>query len=682
MKFKRIRTRMMLAIVPVIVIGVLAQTIIAARSSTTTVNAKTEQGLKESLRAEVNMIDEDLSIVKTMAETIADTTANTYQTLTLPEYEKMLAQIITERDIVSGSGLWFAPYAYDSKQEYVGPYVYKDGDSIVTTYDYSNAEYDYFSQEYYTISETATHAIITDPYYDPTSQTVMSTCTAPIIANGQFIGCVSVDIVLDTMTEVINNIVVGEAGHAILLTSDGSYIAGISEDKIATNIADDTNASMAAIASAIFASETGIATATNDAGVNCSVFFQKCSETDWRLMLLMPNAEITGPTTSMVIKLVLAGIICIIAVSLVVIIQITRMSKSITDVEKFATTLADGDFTVDPVKVKGGDEIGRMSNSLNKMYSNNSEIIRNIASRSGDITDASEKMKNSSLTLASEFNEIQDSMVRINDEMAATSAATEEVNASAEEVNANVAVLAEETKSTLKVTDDIRTRATDIEKNIQTAYDSAIKLSTEFEESLNVSIENAQVVENIGELADVIANIADQINLLALNASIEAARAGEQGRGFAVVATEIGKLAGETSDAVGNIQETIGDVQTAFEGLSSNAKNLLDFVTDTVTPDYNKFVETAKQYGDDAVYFADISSKVTCMSNDIQTIMNEVTAAIQSIAESSQKTTELSSSVLMSVDNVADSVNEVARLSDNQQTIADELDGVVKNFKL
>ena len=42
--------------------------------------------------------------------------------------------------------------------------------------------------------------------------------------------------------------------------------------------------------------------------------------------------------------------------------------------------------------------------------------------------------------------------------------------------------------------------------------------------------------------------------MLSLNASIEAARAGEHGKGFAVVASEVGKLVGETSDAVGNIQ--------------------------------------------------------------------------------------------------------------------------------
>ena len=47
---------------------------------------------------------------------------------------------------------------------------------------------------------------------------------------------------------------------------------------------------------------------------------------------------------------------------------------------------------------------------------------------------------------------------------------------------------------------------------------------------------------------------------MALNASIESARAGEAGKGFAVIANEIRKLAEETSEPTGSIQEKINKI--------------------------------------------------------------------------------------------------------------------------
>ena len=263
-----------------------------------------------------------------------------------------------------------------------------------------------------------------------------------------------------------------------------------------------------------------------------------------------------------------------------------------------------------------------------------------------------------------------------------TSAATEEVNASTEEVLANVNMLATETAKGMEMAQQIKIRATEVGDNSRAAYESATKLSAQFEERLKLSIENAKVVESIGQLADVISGIADQINLLSLNASIEAARAGEAGRGFAVVASEIGSLAGSTSEAVGQIQNTISDVNSAFGDLVKDAQGMLDFVQNTVAPDYNNFVEVAEQYGRDAQDFDASSNEISMMSETIKTIMGEVTDAVQSIAESTESTSELSGEITESIESVSCHVQGITDMSDSQESIVKDLNRVVDKFTL
>lgn len=66
--------------------------------------------------------------------------------------------------------------------------------------------------------------------------------------------------------------------------------------------------------------------------------------------------------------------------------------------------------------------------------------------------------------------------------------------------------------------------------------------------------------QDISRIAAQIRELAELSGILALNASIEASRAGVHGRGFAVVAEEVQRLAKETKQLSGNIEETLGRV--------------------------------------------------------------------------------------------------------------------------
>lgn len=670
MKFKKIRTKMMVTLLPPIIVAMTVLAVVSLLACSKIVNAQIRETMDASLKAEAETIEEYLKVVKSTAMTISRTVGTTYQDMELSQYEAMLSEIIADNDMVLGSGIWFEPYVYDRSERYVGPYIYKDGSSITTTYDYSNAAYNYFAQEYYTNAKNSTEPLITDPYYDETSDTIMSSCSMAVYDEGTFIGCVTVDMELSSIETVISNVQIGENGTAFLLSESGVYLAGVDSKKIQNNLSvlEDENTSLAKAGRTIVSAESGETTYTGSDGADYNLYYDVIPSTGWHIAIQMPQSELVQPLVELLYQLIGIAVAALIVCCILVLLQVSSIAKSIRQVQVFAQNLAKGDFTIDTLQVNSRDELGTMGHSLNDMYQGNREVISNISQRSSEIAESSHHLKVSSGKLMESFEEIQLNMSRINEAMMSASASTEEVNASVE-------VLASEAKESLKVSQDIKQRAVQVEAASRSSHQTATALAAQFEQRLSNSIENAEVVKKIGQMVRDIAGIAEQINMLSLNASIEAARAGAQGKGFAVVAGEIGKLAGETEDMVKNIQGIIGAVQDAFQQLSSDSRDLLTFLQNTVAPDYNQFVETAGQYGKDAEFFAS-------NADQISNIMLEVKQAIQSIAEAAQSTAATGGMVMISVESVSKLVDDVGEMSHKQQTISDHLDGVVKRFKL
>lgn len=113
--------------------------------------------------------------------------------------------------------------------------------------------------------------------------------------------------------------------------------------------------------------------------------------------------------------------------------------------------------------------------------------------------------------------------------------------------------LLNKSKENERLLNDLHTINSDVSESMHATTDSAQKLS--------------EAVKEIGVTLNLISEISTSTNLLALNASIEAARAGEAGKGFAVVATEVGHLANNT-------QETLGEVEAVIERVQNNVKEI------------------------------------------------------------------------------------------------------------
>ncbi len=239
-------------------------------------------------------------------------------------------------------------------------------------------------------------------------------------------------------------------------------------------------------------------------------------------------------------------VVLVVAFPLFVTRPLDRMLERVRDIAE-----GDGDLTA-RIDVRGSDELGQLSDALNRFLERLQGLIREVRDTTADVAASAGVMASMADENSALIRQEHASVDQVSTAAAQMSAAIHEVARSAQQASqASQDAEKLSRESARVVTDNIA---------------SMRALAAEVERASEVIGSLEQETNNIGAVLAVIKGIAEQTNLLALNAAIEAARAGEQGRGFAVVADEVRALAART-------QESTKDIQEMIERLQSGAQN-------------------------------------------------------------------------------------------------------------
>ena len=364
--------------------------------------------------------------------------------------------------------------------------------------------------------------------------------------------------------------------------------------------------------------------------------------------------------------------------SFLIIMVIKKSTKELID---NLDTIAEGDLSLQ-ITTNSNNEFSIMKKSLARAIENVRDLITNIMDSSQEINASSEELSASIEEISSKMNEINSAAAEITSAMENTSASVEEVSASVEQIGASSSELTEKAEAGDATASEIKDRAVQIKLNVEKSRNLAGEIFIEKQSNILKAIEEGKVVKDIQVMAEAISAIAEQTNLLALNAAIEAARAGEQGKGFSVVAEEVRKLAEESSVTVASIQAVIIKVQKAFDNLSYNSKEILQYINERVSPDYKAMGEMGSQYEKDANFLKDFAYTLASNMEELSATMEEINKSIETVSATTEETSTNTFEIVNGVNETTASIEEIARAAQMQTQTAEKLINMVDKFKL
>lgn len=546
-------------------------------------------------------------------------------------------------------------------------------------------------RDYFKKAVQTKKVVVSEPVISAITGKVVTVIAVPVLENGTLTGIVTGTVGLSRFDETLSKMATYRTGQLVVMDETGIVIIHpneaaqvgkldfskeVSSVKISMSLVD-------AFKSVIDKDEPALAHYARESGEEMTGILVPIhlDGRRWVVMSEASDSEILENAHALLMVLAGLTVVILLAISVIIFFISNSFAANIQKAVRVCEIINSGDLRETPKTITSQDEMGQLSDGFIKMRHTLNTLIKRIQSNAAELSASAEALTEASQQSAEASNHVAASITEIAEGAEHQSAASASVANAAASISNHAEKMSKQAGVVAEVTNHTVDRVHEGRRSIDevVSYMEQIKNGSETVDAAISALGKSS--EEISHSVEVIGSIAEQTNLLALNAAIEAARAGEHGRGFAVVAEEVRKLAEESGEFSKRISETMQSVQADMERAVEAGKRGSEYVghgLDSVrTADdvFQSIAESIQQLGDGV---KDITTGIRQMENETQTVR----AQIEDIQKVSTANADGAQSVSAATEEQSASMQEVAAATRRLSGLADELADETKKFKL
>ena len=546
-------------------------------------------------------------------------------------------------------------------------------------------------------------SVITEAYRSADGVLTFTIAQSVSNANGEFIGCIGLDINLTDLTTFITGTRIGKTGYCVLFQNDGTILADSKYPEFNFKTLSETGIYTFSETEQI--TDSAILTIN---GKQWKSFLFPLPESGWKLVILVAQNEILSLFYALLKTMILIGFFMFVLYFTLAFIAANSLKRYFKRLETMFGKIAAGDLT-DRIIIKRHDEIGQLMTHLNmatehshtmltalkeeadKMMAIGSDLSSNMEETAvavKQISNNTEAVKEKALMQAAGVTETAATTEQIEKKL---NLLVEGITTQSESIAQSSALITSTTENMLRINKILSQN----DRLIKAAY-GQMKTGTNGARAANEFITRiAEKSEALLEASQVIQNIASQTNLLAMNAAIEAAHAGESGKGFAVVADEIRKLAEESNMQGKQIGAVIKEsteiiAQVSSAGIQAE-KTFIDVyeLISQISSKEDSIVNLMREQEENSTQVLSAIETINKVTKEVSSASGEmleggkqIVAEMQKLAEITRETTDSMTEIASGAEQITNTIGEVVSITAENKASIMKLAQEVGKFKI